>query len=118
MLIYFIYLILEALLSKCSIKTFHVPVQELGADIINFAYYSFHIKLNSARPHCFDTFFLNEFVSAPSLAQCMAMMFSYCQDVPYSHTTFPNIVGHRSRQDLETGAEYLLLSVIHGLLNG
>lgn len=46
------------------------------------------------------------------------MVLGYCQDVPYSHTTFPNIVGHRSRQDLEMGAEYLLLSVIHGLLNG
>ncbi|XP_016319912.1 carboxypeptidase Z-like [Sinocyclocheilus anshuiensis] len=50
--------------------------------------------------------------------QCMEMVLGYCQDVPYSHTTFPNIVGHRSRQDLEMGAEYLLLSVIHGLLNG
>lgn len=46
------------------------------------------------------------------------MVLGYCQDVPYSHTTFPNIVGHRSRQDLEMGAEYLLLSVIHGLLKG
>uniref|UniRef100_A0A671KX03 Carboxypeptidase Z-like n=1 Tax=Sinocyclocheilus anshuiensis TaxID=1608454 RepID=A0A671KX03_9TELE len=65
-----------------------------------------------------DTFFLNAFLSLPSLVQCMEMVLGYCQDVPYSHTTFPNIVGHRSRQDLEMGAEYLLLSVIHGLLNG
>ncbi|KAG1956493.1 carboxypeptidase N catalytic chain [Pimephales promelas] len=50
--------------------------------------------------------------------QCIEMVLGYCQDVPYSHTTFPNIVGHRSRQELEMGAEYLLLSVIHGLLNG
>lgn len=48
----------------------------------------------------------------------MEMVLGYCQDVPYSHTTFPNIVGHRSRQELEMGAEYLLLSVIHGLLHG
>ncbi|CAM4483218.1 unnamed protein product [Leuciscus chuanchicus] len=50
--------------------------------------------------------------------QCMEMVLGYCQDVPYSHTTFPNIVGHRSRQELEMGAEYVLLSVIHGLLKG
>lgn len=35
-----------------------------------------------------------------------------------SRTIFPNILGHRSRVDAESGAEYLLLSVIHGLLNG
>uniref|UniRef100_A0A672G9U4 FZ domain-containing protein n=1 Tax=Salarias fasciatus TaxID=181472 RepID=A0A672G9U4_SALFA len=33
-------------------------------------------------------------------------------------TIFPNILGHRTRSDAESGAEYLLLSVIHGLLNG
>lgn len=33
-------------------------------------------------------------------------------------TIFPNILGHRSRLEAESGAEYLLLSVIHGLLNG
>lgn len=35
-----------------------------------------------------------------------------------SRTIFPNILGHRSRTEAESGAEYLLLSVIHGLLNG
>lgn len=35
-----------------------------------------------------------------------------------SRTIFPNILGHQSRLDAESGPEYLLLSVIHGLLNG
>ncbi|XP_028831004.1 LOW QUALITY PROTEIN: carboxypeptidase Z-like [Denticeps clupeoides] len=56
----------------------------------------------------------NAFVSAT----CIDVALGYCQDMPYSHTIFPNIVGHRSRQETEMGAEYLLLSVVHGLLNG
>ncbi|XP_076831166.1 carboxypeptidase Z isoform X2 [Brachyhypopomus gauderio] len=50
--------------------------------------------------------------------QCMDMVLSYCQDVPYSQTTFPNLVGQQSRPEAELSAEYLLLSVLHGLLNG
>ncbi|XP_062376486.1 carboxypeptidase Z isoform X1 [Sardina pilchardus] len=49
---------------------------------------------------------------------CTDMSLAYCQDMPYSHITFPNILGHRSRADAEQGAEYLLLSVLHGLLHG
>ncbi|KAG7267671.1 hypothetical protein CRUP_024463 [Coryphaenoides rupestris] len=36
----------------------------------------------------------------------------------YTTTIFPNILGHRTQPDAEAGAEYLLLTVIHGLLNG
>ncbi|KAL1023931.1 hypothetical protein UPYG_G00049190 [Umbra pygmaea] len=49
---------------------------------------------------------------------CLEMNLSYCSDLDYSRTIFPNILGHQSRQEVESGAEYLLLSVIHGLLNG
>ncbi|XP_019744815.1 carboxypeptidase Z isoform X2 [Hippocampus comes] len=49
---------------------------------------------------------------------CTEMHLSYCNDVGYTRTMFPNILGHRTRMDAESGAEYLLLSVIHGLLNG
>lgn len=49
---------------------------------------------------------------------CTDMSLAYCQDVPYTHITFPNILGHRNRVEAEQGAEYLLLSVLHGLLNG
>ncbi|XP_061131097.1 carboxypeptidase Z isoform X1 [Syngnathus typhle] len=49
---------------------------------------------------------------------CTEMHLSYCNDVGYTRTMFPNILGHQTRMDAESGAEYLLLSVIHGLLNG
>ncbi|XP_077381142.1 carboxypeptidase Z isoform X2 [Festucalex cinctus] len=49
---------------------------------------------------------------------CTEMHLSYCNDVGYTRTIFPNTLGHRTRIDAESGAEYLLLSVIHGLLNG
>ncbi|XP_061737357.1 carboxypeptidase Z isoform X2 [Nerophis ophidion] len=49
---------------------------------------------------------------------CTELNLSYCQDVGYSRTIFPNILGHRTRIEAESGAEYLLLSVIHGLLKG
>ena len=38
--------------------------------------------------------------------------------MPYSHTIFPNLVDHRNRDDVEQSVEYLLLSVVHSLLNG
>ncbi|XP_008315829.1 carboxypeptidase Z isoform X2 [Cynoglossus semilaevis] len=50
--------------------------------------------------------------------KCTQLHLGYCNDLGYSSTIFPNILGHRSRMDAESGAEYLLLSVIHGLLNG
>ncbi|TWW58545.1 carboxypeptidase Z isoform X2 [Takifugu flavidus] len=49
---------------------------------------------------------------------CTELNLGYCNDLEYSRTIFPNILGHRTRVDAESGAEYLLLSVIHGLLNG
>uniref|UniRef100_A0AAQ5XBS4 FZ domain-containing protein n=1 Tax=Amphiprion ocellaris TaxID=80972 RepID=A0AAQ5XBS4_AMPOC len=50
--------------------------------------------------------------------KCTELNLGYCNDMEYSSTIFPNILGHRSGVDAESGAEYLLLSVIHGLLNG
>lgn len=50
--------------------------------------------------------------------KCTEMNLGYCTDLEYSRTIFPNILGHRTRVEAESGAEYLLLSVIHGLLNG
>uniref|UniRef100_A0A8C7YIX7 Carboxypeptidase Z n=1 Tax=Oryzias sinensis TaxID=183150 RepID=A0A8C7YIX7_9TELE len=51
-------------------------------------------------------------------AACTELNLGYCNDLDYSRTIFPNILGHQSRVEAESGAEYLLLSVIHGLLNG
>lgn len=46
------------------------------------------------------------------------MVFGYCEDMPYSKTVFPNLLGHKTRDEAEMGTEYLLLSVVHSLLNG
>lgn len=45
-------------------------------------------------------------------------MLSYCGDMSYTQTLFPNIAGHRTREEAEGGAEYLLLSVVEALLGG
>nr|XP_040043512.1 carboxypeptidase Z isoform X1 [Gasterosteus aculeatus aculeatus] len=49
---------------------------------------------------------------------CTQLTLGYCNDLEYSRTVFPNILGQRSSRDVESSAEYLLLSVIHGLLSG
>lgn len=36
----------------------------------------------------------------------------------YTQTMFPNILGHKTREDAEAGAEYLLMSVVESLLGG
>ncbi|XP_031441173.1 carboxypeptidase Z [Clupea harengus] len=50
--------------------------------------------------------------------KCSDLVLGYCDDMPYSHTIFPNLVDHRNRDDVEQSVEYLLLSVVHSLLNG
>lgn len=45
-------------------------------------------------------------------------MLYYCDDMPYAQTMFPNILGHKTREDAEAGAEYLLISVAESLLGG
>ncbi|XP_029008929.1 carboxypeptidase Z isoform X2 [Betta splendens] len=52
------------------------------------------------------------------VATCTELNLGYCNDLEYSRTIFPNILGHQSRLEAESGAEYLLLSVAHGLLGG
>ncbi|XP_006807779.2 carboxypeptidase Z-like [Neolamprologus brichardi] len=50
--------------------------------------------------------------------KCTDLMLSYCDDMPYAQTMFPNILGHKTREDAEAGAEYLLISVAESLLGG
>lgn len=52
------------------------------------------------------------------LAKCTDVVLAYCDDMPYTKTVYPNILEHRTRVDVETSTEYLLLSVVHSLLNG
>ncbi|XP_062851423.1 carboxypeptidase Z isoform X2 [Trichomycterus rosablanca] len=46
------------------------------------------------------------------------MMLGTCQHLPYSKTIYPNLIGHQQRPEVEQSAEYLLLSVLSGLLKG
>ncbi|XP_034020605.1 carboxypeptidase Z-like [Thalassophryne amazonica] len=50
--------------------------------------------------------------------KCTDMFLSYCNDMPYTQTMFPNILGHKTREEAEAGAEYLLISVVESLLGG
>nr|XP_020480058.1 carboxypeptidase Z-like isoform X2 [Monopterus albus] len=50
--------------------------------------------------------------------KCTDVLLSYCDDMPYTQTMFPNILGHKTREDAEAGTEYLLLSVAESLLGG
>lgn len=50
--------------------------------------------------------------------KCADVFLSYCDDMSYTQTMFPNLLGHKSRQEVEFGAEYLLMSVVEALLGG
>ncbi|KAM8900669.1 carboxypeptidase Z-like [Spinachia spinachia] len=50
--------------------------------------------------------------------KCSDRLLSYCDDMAYTATMFPNILGHKTREDAESGAEYLLVSVAESLLGG
>ncbi|XP_049424744.1 carboxypeptidase Z-like isoform X2 [Epinephelus fuscoguttatus] len=50
--------------------------------------------------------------------KCTDVLLSYCDDMSYSQTMFPNTLGHKTREDAEAGAEYLLMSVAESLLGG
>ncbi|CAL8241970.1 unnamed protein product [Merluccius merluccius] len=50
--------------------------------------------------------------------RCTDISLAYCDDMPYDRTLFPNALGHRTREEAELGAEYLLLSVAEALLGG
>uniref|UniRef100_G3Q702 Carboxypeptidase Z n=1 Tax=Gasterosteus aculeatus aculeatus TaxID=481459 RepID=G3Q702_GASAC len=51
-------------------------------------------------------------------SKCTDVLLSYCDDMAYPQTMFPNILGHKTREDAESGAEYLLVSVAESLLGG
>ncbi|KAG7243389.1 hypothetical protein INR49_011846 [Caranx melampygus] len=51
-------------------------------------------------------------------AKCTDVQLSYCDDMPYTQTMYPNILGHKTRDEAEAGAEYLLISVVESLLGG
>ncbi|CAL1590945.1 unnamed protein product [Knipowitschia caucasica] len=50
--------------------------------------------------------------------KCTDVLLSYCDDMSYTQTMFPNLLGHKTRHEVESGAEYLLMSVVEALLGG
>lgn len=44
-------------------------------------------------------------------------MLTYCKDMPYSTTMYPNLLDQKGRSEAEQSLEYLLLNVIHSVLN-
>ncbi|KAM7366253.1 hypothetical protein PAMP_015707 [Pampus punctatissimus] len=50
--------------------------------------------------------------------KCTDVLLSNCNDMSYTQTMYPNILGHKIREDAEAGAEYLLISVVESLLPG
>ncbi|XP_017328505.1 carboxypeptidase Z isoform X1 [Ictalurus punctatus] len=49
--------------------------------------------------------------------KCTDIMLTYCKDMPYSTTMYPNLLDQKSRSEAEQSLEYLLLNVIHSVLN-
>ncbi|ELK06547.1 Carboxypeptidase Z [Pteropus alecto] len=51
-------------------------------------------------------------------ATCVDLQLQTCSDAAYNQTAFPSPLEHRSREALEASSEYVLLSVLHHLLEG
>uniref|UniRef100_A0A8B9X670 Carboxypeptidase Z n=1 Tax=Bos mutus grunniens TaxID=30521 RepID=A0A8B9X670_BOSMU len=51
-------------------------------------------------------------------ATCVDLQLQTCSDVTYNRTAFPTLLPHRSREAVESSSEYILLSVLHHLLEG
>ncbi|XP_026155154.1 carboxypeptidase Z-like isoform X2 [Mastacembelus armatus] len=78
----------------------------------------FLLLVSSAPPRCDPRF---RGLCKPKVEEkpkCTDVFLSYCEDMPYTQTMFPNTLGHKTREDAEAGAEYLLLSVVESLLGG
>uniref|UniRef100_A0A8C3X4Z1 Carboxypeptidase Z n=1 Tax=Catagonus wagneri TaxID=51154 RepID=A0A8C3X4Z1_9CETA len=52
------------------------------------------------------------------LATCVDLQLGTCSDAAYNRTAFPTLLEHRSREAVESSSEYVLLSVLHQLLEG
>ncbi|NWH81071.1 CBPZ Carboxypeptidase, partial [Piaya cayana] len=51
-------------------------------------------------------------------AKCVDITLSSCTDVAYTQTTYPNFLDQKSREVIEYSSEYILISVLHNLLQG
>uniref|UniRef100_A0A8C3T702 Carboxypeptidase Z n=1 Tax=Chelydra serpentina TaxID=8475 RepID=A0A8C3T702_CHESE len=55
--------------------------------------------------------------SAPQ-SKCVDITLGSCGDVPYTKTMYPNLLDQKSREVVEFSSEYILMSVLHNLLQG
>lgn len=60
----------------------------------------------------------SDVVTPPPPATCVDLQLQTCSDASYNQTTFPTLLEHRSRVAVESSSEYILLSVLHHLLEG
>ncbi|XP_074085958.1 carboxypeptidase Z isoform X2 [Macrotis lagotis] len=77
--------------------------------------------LTAAGPRCKpDQDTIGECHSPPNAenAKCVDLDLLYCNDVSYNKTSYPNLLDQKSREVVEFSSEYILLSVIHNLLQG
>ncbi|CAN8208091.1 unnamed protein product [Coccothraustes coccothraustes] len=51
-------------------------------------------------------------------AKCVDIALSSCTDVTYTQMVYPNFLDQKSREVIEYSSEYLLISVLHNLLQG
>uniref|UniRef100_A0A8C9FD82 Carboxypeptidase Z n=1 Tax=Pavo cristatus TaxID=9049 RepID=A0A8C9FD82_PAVCR len=51
-------------------------------------------------------------------AKCVDISLSSCTDVTYTQTMYPNFLDQKSREVIEYSSEYILISVLHNLLQG
>lgn len=51
-------------------------------------------------------------------ATCVDIGLGSCSDVSYSKTSYPNLLDQKSRAVIEYSSEYILMSVLHNLLQG
>ncbi|XP_021116018.1 carboxypeptidase Z isoform X3 [Heterocephalus glaber] len=56
--------------------------------------------------------------AAADSATCVNLQLTTCSGATYNQTTFPTALEHRSREAVEASSEYILLSVLHHLLEG
>uniref|UniRef100_A0A8C4W735 Carboxypeptidase Z n=1 Tax=Gopherus evgoodei TaxID=1825980 RepID=A0A8C4W735_9SAUR len=58
------------------------------------------------------------FILSFLVAKCTDITLGSCSDVPYTKTMYPNLLDQKSREVVEFSSEYILMSVLHNLLQG
>uniref|UniRef100_A0A3Q1F0Q7 Carboxypeptidase Z n=1 Tax=Acanthochromis polyacanthus TaxID=80966 RepID=A0A3Q1F0Q7_9TELE len=76
------------------------------------------LRASCAAPRCDPGFRGQCRPTVEEKPKCADLVLSYCDDMAYAQTMYPNILGHKTRSDAEASTEYLLMSVVESLLGG